>query len=742
MAARHPRLRQGRSLKSLPPRDLLAPASGRATEINLREECRRLHLAQRISRVGSWNYELAGPSLTVSDTLLELYGLQRSAFAGGYDVLNECVHPADRLVLSAATQSLTNTGVPMTIRYRVIRASDSAWRWLDARGVVERDSAGVITNIAGTVADVTELVEAEMTGRDAHADLSKAHSHQQAVIAATPDAIHLYDVGTKLLSRANRSGKPLISFTPEVVEVLGGHQLSELVPDRDVRDLEEAFVAAAALPDGEVTFLRHRVKHPDGGTRWLSRRMTPFARDESGAVSSILVVSRDVTDVVAVELRLEHAALHDELTGLPNRRLLRDRLEHSLRRAARGGHIVVLICDLDGFKRINDNHGHTVGDDVLNQAAQRLLTATRPDDTVARMGGDEFAIVLDVPQDQDPAALAERVSGRIASLLAEPIHAGGLDHTLGVSIGIRIADDAATADTLLSDADAAMYYIKANGGNGHLFFELSHRPDTAAHGRLERHIRRALADNTVEVVYQPIVNPTTNGIHGVEALLRLRDEEGAFLNTTDVIAVAEHTGLITALDERVLHIACAQAVTWRRQRGLAKLVLNVNRSARDIANAGFYNRISDALAESGLDPHALTLEITETVLLDATETDLADLRALNARGVGLAIDDFGTGYASLRYLAELPITCIKIDRSFTSRLPADGTAMTLVRATVGLAEQLGISCVVEGVETDEQRHALPDYGRLLIQGYLFAQPHEAIEPPPAHIAPHEGALRR
>jgi EAL domain-containing protein (putative c-di-GMP-specific phosphodiesterase class I) len=213
----------------------------------------------------------------------------------------------------------------------------------------------------------------------------------------------------------------------------------------------------------------------------------------------------------------------------------------------------------------------------------------------------------------------------------------------------------------------------------------------------------------------------------------LRDDAGDFVDTAQVIAVAERTGLITALDERVLQVACAQAVQWRSDPELAHLVLNVNRSARDIAKPGFYQRIDDALTQSGLDPHGLTIEITETVLLDATASDLADLRDLKERGVGLALDDFGTGYASLRYLAELPITCIKIDRSFTSRLPADPTAMTLVRATVGLAEQLAISCVVEGVETDEQRDALPDYERLLIQGYLYARPDSATRRPAATV---------
>ncbi|MGX7679040.1 putative bifunctional diguanylate cyclase/phosphodiesterase [Jatrophihabitans sp. DSM 45814] len=713
----------------------LADAHSIATAEGRDEECRQLRQAQRISRVGSWHYELASCRLTVSDALLELYGLDRSSFSGQYAALDECVHPDDSAPLVEATQLLRDTGEPMIMRYRVIRAVDGVQRWFDAKGIAEHAIDGRIASLAGTVTDVTELVQTEIRARQAHAELSQAHNYQRAVITATPDAIHVYDVGSRSLTRANKSDRPLIGFTDEMATVMRGALLNRLVPAEDVRLLDSAFAAAQKLPDGDVTQLRHRVSHGDGEIRWLSRRLTPFARDAEGQVNLILVISRDVTDVVEVEQRLEHAALHDELTGLPNRRLIRDRLEHSLDRASRGGHIAVLICDLDGFKRINDGHGHRTGDDVLIQAAQRLVDATRTGDTVARMGGDEFAVVLDIPQDEDPGPLADKVARRIAAAIAKPIHAGGIEHALSISIGICLTDDDATAESLLSDADTAMYHVKSRGANGHAFFQPFQRPDTAGRDYIERHLRRALAEDTVEVYYQPIVDPRSNALHGVEALVRIRDDDGAFLNTAQIVDVAEHTGLITALDERVLHMACMQAAAWRRTPEHADLMLDLNRSVKDITKPGFFERITDALSQSGLDPRALTLEITETVLLDANEDNLADLRALNNLGIGLAIDDFGTGYASLRYLAELPITCIKIDRSFTSRLPCDPTSMTLVRATVGLAEQLGINCIVEGVETTRQLNALPDYDSLLIQGYLYARPQSPAQSLAALIAP-------
>jgi len=300
---------------------------------------------------------------------------------------------------------------------------------------------------------------------------------------------------------------------------------------------------------------------------------------------------------------------------------------------------------------------------------------------------------------------------------------------MSISIGVVIAEDLSTAESLLSDADAAMYHLKARGGNGHALFEPSHRPDSAEADYLERSIRRSLAEGDIQVHYQPIVDPRTATIHGVEALLRVRDENGRFLNAADVVRVAESTGLIGEVDAQVLRLACETTARWRQNPDLANLMLKVNRSVRDITRPGFYDRVADALASSGLDPRALTLEITETVLLDASRSNLADLRALHDLGIGLGIDDFGTGYASLRYIAELPINCIKIDQSFTSRIPQDPTANALVRTTVSLAEQLDINCVVEGVETAEQLAALPAYERLLVQGYLYARARPATEVP-------------
>jgi diguanylate cyclase (GGDEF)-like protein len=686
---------------------------------------------QRLSGVGSWCADPDTSTVSASAALVELHGSHRPI--ENFTDLLACVHIDDRPAVRAALDRLRNSGEDLAVRYRVSPATAVGERWFDARGIAQRAADGSVTQLIGTVVDVSDFVLAELRDRSVQAELRQADSYQQAVITAVPDVIHIYDVAAKTLARANRSSRPLIGFTDELVQVMSGTAVDERLDPTDVRKIESLLLTAQSLPDGQVLQLHHPVKHADGRVRWLSRRITPFARDDAGAVTSVLVVSRDMTDVVSLEHDLKHAALHDDLTGLPNRRLIHDRIAQSLRRAARGGRVAVLACDLDGFKRINDSHGHRTGDEVLIEVARRLQDLIRSGDTVARLGGDEFLLVLDIAQGLEPAELAEQVALRVTEDISQPIWFAGQEHAVSVSIGISLDHDASSAETLLSDADTAMYYVKRHGANGHAFFHPSQRPDIAAHDHIERQIRRALATDAVEVFYQPIVDPQTERVHGVEALLRVRDKFGEFLNTAQVIDVAERTGLIAALDERVLAVACAQAQTWRERPEHRDLRLNLNRSVKDITRPGFYDRIMVALADSGLDPRALTVEITETVLLDATADNLADLRALNAHGIGLAIDDFGTGFASLRYLAELPITCIKLDRSFTQRLPQDPTATTLVAATIGLAEQLGISCTVEGVETMAQLNALPLYHATLIQGFLYARPHSGAEPPAEFI---------
>ena len=675
--------------------------------------------AQRISRTGSWEFDHRTEQMTVSDQLLDMLGIERQALAFGGHVLANGVHDDDRDDVVAAMQQLIDTGEPVNIRYRGQRGADGSQAWYTARGEAERDGHGRLVRTTCIVADISELVHAEQ-------ELRAATSFQQAVIATTPDAIHLIDLRTGSYVRANRSGTPLIGYTAASAAVMAGEDLEELLPIGDWADLGSALTAARSLADGDVVQVQHRVHEPDGSVTWLSRRISVFARDADATPAQLLVVSRDVTELVEVEQLLEHAATHDELTGLPNRRYVQDRLKGFLTGSGSSA-AAVLLVDLDGFKQVNDGHGHAMGDQVLIAVAARLTDATRASDTVARLGGDEFMVVLWTDEPGAAASLAVSVAKRIEAALQHPIVSGGRECSVTASIGISVVGQDTPPESALAEADAAMYAVKRHGANGHAVFDSALAEQARTDEIVERNLRRALRTGVVGVHYQPIVIPGTGLVSSVEALVRLTDDDGRLLDASSVIAVAERTGLVTDLDDLVLRQACEQVRRWRGEANYADLRLTINRSAQDIMRAGFPERVRSALEATALPPTALTLEITETVLLEAAQDAMAGIRRIYEDGVRLAIDDFGTGYASLSQLTMLPISTIKIDRSFTSNILDDRTCRALVRATIGIAEDLGLDCVVEGVETEELLASLPKYRKLLVQGYLYGRPRPAAD---------------
>ena len=554
-----------------------------------------------------------------------------------------------------------------------------------------------------------------------------------AVLAASPDAIFVFEPG---------SGQVLWSAA-------GAVDLAPPVHPDDVARLRAGDLASVGLDDGQVLQVRYRVRDGGGDHRWLSRRVTPFSRDPDGSVRSVLAIARDVTEVVQMEQRLSNAALHDPLTGLPNRTLLTDRLALALSRTARSGsEVVVLFCDLDGFKHVNDTAGHAAGDAVLVATARRLREVLRPQDTVARVGGDEFVVVLEPlrqagSQAASPDAREDAVAvvRRISDALRQPVDVDGVGHVVTVSIGVAFAAAGDVPEDVLRDADSAMYLAKSRGKDRYEVFEVSLREDAVERGRVERVLRSGLraraqarsgstadadtaaaeAPAVLSVAYQPIYDLDTQRLVGVEALARLTDGSGSAIPPDAFIPVAEDTGLIGPLGRFVLDTACADLAAWHaRYPGSRHLGVAVNVSARQAGLPGLVGLVEAALRRTGLAANHLTLELTESVLLEAGHVTTTALLALRELGVQISIDDFGTGYASLRYLTQLPITAVKVDRTFTSGLPGDASKSTIVRAVTTLSAELGLTCVVEGIETEEQLHALP--AGVLGQGYLLGRP--------------------
>jgi diguanylate cyclase (GGDEF)-like protein len=414
-------------------------------------------------------------------------------------------------------------------------------------------------------------------------------------------------------------------------------------------------------------------------------------------------------------------ARHDALTNLPNRTLFRERLERALQLAKRGDHLAVFCLDLDHFKEINDSLGHPVGDALLNEVAARLRGCITESDTVARLGGDEFAIVQ-LRSNCEPTAVAALAS-QIVEIVAAPYEIEGHHLVIGVSIGISLApDDGNNPDDLLKNADLALYRAKADGRGTYRFFEAGMDARVQARRLLERDLRFALRREEFEVHYQPIRDLATDETVVFEALVRWNHPERGLIVPTHFIPIAEETSLIVQLGDWVLRRACRDAAGWSKAAAVA-----VNLSPVQFRNPNLAASVKAALTESGLPAYRLELEITESVLLQNSETTLAVLHELRAHGVKISLDDFGTGYSSLSYLRSFPFDKIKIDRSFVSELATRDDSMAIVRAVAGLGRSLGMVTTAEGVENAEQLELLRREGCTQAQGYLFSKPRPASE---------------
>jgi diguanylate cyclase (GGDEF)-like protein/PAS domain S-box-containing protein len=432
-------------------------------------------------------------------------------------------------------------------------------------------------------------------------------------------------------------------------------------------------------------------------------------------VPAALIAAIDITERKRAEARVAFMAHHDALTALPNRVLLRLRMEEMLARIGRNGAKLAALCiDLDNFKSVNDTLGHSLGDLLLQHVAERLRAALREQDTVARLGGDEFAILLaDVGAPEEAGALAER----LLEVVSEPYELDGHMVAVGASIGVALAPgDGADPDRLLKNADMALYRAKADGKNAFRFFEAEMDARVQARRRLELDLRGALAAGTLDVYYQPLIDLPTGEVSGVEALLRWPHGERGMIPPADFIPVAEETGLIGPLGAFVLRRACAAAAAWPEHIKVA-----VNLSPLQFRTGNLLATVQEALRESGLAPTRLELEITETLLLEKSDHVLATLHALRALGVRISMDDFGTGYSSLSYLRSFPFDKIKIDRSFVRELDANADSQAIVRAIVSLGASLGITITAEGVENERDLARLKAEGCNEGQGYLFSR---------------------
>jgi diguanylate cyclase (GGDEF)-like protein/PAS domain S-box-containing protein len=531
--------------------------------------------------------------------------------------------------------------------------------------------------------------------------------------------------GSDLITVVDLDG--MIRYQSPSVERLVGFASEELVGTRylSLVDVQDAGNVRAVLEDltgqtGATSTAEYRVRNVDGSSRYVESIVTNRLDDPN--VKGLVLNTRDVTDRKTLEDELAHQAFHDSLTGLSNRAVFRDRVDHALARTARNGLAVsVLLLDLDGFKMINDSLGHDAGDELLIAVGGRLQACARSSDTVARLGGDEFVILL---EDEGNQTRATAVADRLLRQLTDPFEVRGREVFVRASIGIALGgDSSATPDELIRNADTAMYEAKSAGkGRYEIFHPIMHA-QALRQFEIQADLQRAVTANEFVLHYQPIVNIATGTAGGVEALVRWQHPKRGLLPPIEFIPIAEDTGVIVEIGNWVLREACRQAAGWRANSESPDLWMSVNLSTRQLMEPDVVEVVRATLEETGLPASALVLEITEGTLMQDMGSTVEKLRALKDLGVRLAIDDFGTGSSSLGYLRQFPVDVIKIDKSFVDEVATSGSqGPALVRAIIELAQTLRMDTVAEGIELTEQAEQLGYAGCHTGQGFLFARP--------------------
>ena len=639
----------------------------------------------------------------VSEGMLQLTGYPATEFIQGRMHVTDIMHPEDRAQVVDAIRIALAERRPFEVIYR-ITARDGALRWIWERGQAVYPEAGELLMLEGFLTDITARIQAEQALR---------HSEQQmrTIIEAEPECVKLVAPGG-ILVQMNRAGLSMIE-ADGAEQILGRSIYPMIIPEhRDAfRSLTERALA------GDRGSLQFEVIGFKGTRRWLETYAVPL--DAGNNERYALGITRDITERKRAEDRLSYLAHHDVLTDLPNRTLFNDRLSQAMIEAHRHGRRVgVLLLDLDRFKNINDTLGHEAGDRLLQAVARRLRQSVRQGDTVARLSGDEFAIVL---ADMGHADDGGRVAQKIVQAFVDAFHVGEREFHVTASIGITIyPSDGESIEGLLRNADAAMYRAKDAGRNTYQFYTEEMTQQAFERLSLETALRRALERDELHLAYQPIFDVRSGAVVSVEALVRWAHPERGLLLPGQFIGVAEDTGLIVPLGEWVLRSACRQLAHWHAL-GLTDIRMAVNMSVGQFRTLGLSDALAKVTATAGIPLTAIEIEITESMLAQGPEIATL-LQQTSAMGVQFSIDDFGIGYSSLSYLKRFPIDRLKIDQSFVRDIPGDTEDAAIATAIIAMAHNLGIKVVAEGVETPDQLQFLQNQGCDYVQGFYLSRP--------------------
>jgi len=636
----------------------------------------------------------------------------------GYDLSAMVGKPARVLMRDDDREAIARSGLASPVFTHAtgrselqLRHADGTWRWFDA-SVTNLLEDPAVRGFVANLRDIDDSVAARR-------EIADANERFRSSFEDAPIGMALADMDGHLF-RVNAALANLLGY--EVDDLLGVH-VSEIT---EPQDREPSGSEMARLVAGEIDgyHLEKRYLHADGHAIWGSLSVS-LVRSADGEPLYQIGQIEDITERKAISERLAHAAIHDPLTGLPNRTLLVDRLGLALGRSQRTRTDVgVVFLDLDRFKFVNDSLGHVTGDELLKILAERLRTAMRPTDTVARFGGDEFVVLCE--EMESPDAVME-VAERVADAVARPVSVANQEIFVTASLGVAVTNRSAVSpEDLLRDADAAMYRAKDLGRARIVLFDEAARTRAVHHVQTGTELHHALERGEFDVYYQPIVELESGLVGGFEALLRWHHPTRGLVLPGEFIPLAEETGLIVPIGLWVLEEACRQTIAWQRSRPTRRpLSISVNLSARQLAEPTLADELESILLRTGINPGAVVLELTESALIDDAESASRALGELRDRGVQIAVDDFGTGYSSLAHLKRFPVRALKVDQTFVDGLGTEPEDTSIVTAVVNLAHSLGLAAVAEGLETPTQLAALRTIGCDYAQGYLFGRPQPA-----------------
>ncbi|MBP7573812.1 MAG: EAL domain-containing protein [Rhodoferax sp.] len=648
----------------------------------------------------------------VSDGVRELFGVEPSDVIGNGNLLKSFWHPEDRASVEAGVAGSAAQGQPFSLQYRIV-LGDGTVKWVQTTSSsISSDHRGNLR--CGVVLDITHSKRAEE-------QLRQSEERWKLALESTGDGVWDWHIQSGM-EYYSRRYKEMYGYSEDKVWQQSD-QFEDIVhPD----DKEQLLRDQQAHFEGRTPTYRneHRVRCSDGSWKWILSRGMVISRDAQGKPVRMIGTHTDITEWKKSEALIWQQANYDPLTGLPNRRMLRDRLEQDIRKCKHDGlQLAILFIDLDHFKEVNDTLGHDSGDLLLIEAADRIRHCVRDSDTVARMGGDEFTVVL---SELSGAERLERILQKILGALSAAFQLGDEQVFISASIGITMYPaDATEVESLFKNADQALYVAKGAGRNRFSFFTSALQEAAQTRVRLANDLRAALAEQQFRVVYQPIIDLGTGDIRKAEALIRWQHPTRGLISPTEFIPIAESSGLIIDIGEWVFRQAADQVVQWRELHH-PHFQISVNKSPVQFHSDGSTRKSwAQHLQSLGLPGGSIAVEITEGLLLDTSATVTQQLMEMRQTGVQVSLDDFGTGYSSLTYLQKFEIDYIKIDQSFVRNLVPSSTDLALCKAIIVMAHELGMKVIAEGVETAQQRDLLVAAGCDHGQGYLFARPMSA-----------------